>query len=205
MPFVESSDLTSRCLPLSPRTRRARSPFAGMMVLAVAGGCSPMWVNVDYDAHAKFSELKTYDWHEVERAASDDERLRDPGLHEQIRLNVDRSLADRGYRRVASETPDFLVSYHVALRERLTLSTARPRYRYNPGYAPETYMRTYDEGALILEFITPGTTRVIWRGAVQAEIREGITPDKRAARIRKGVHKLLSQFPPPDRVARPGA
>jgi hypothetical protein len=164
-----------------------------------------MWISVDYDPLTKFSVLKTYAWHVVEQAASDDERLRDPALHEQIRVNVERSLADRGYQQVASETPDFLVSYHVALRERLTLSTARPRYRYNPGYTPETYMRTYDEGSLILEFITPGTTRVIWRGAVQAEIREEITPAKRAKRIRKGVHKLLSRFPPPDPVASPGA
>ncbi len=164
-----------------------------------------MWISVDYDRLTKFSVLQTYDWHVAEQVATDDERLRDPALHEQIRVNVERSLADRGYQQVASETPNFLVSYHVALRERLTLSTARPRYRYNPAYAPETYMRTYDEGSLILEFITPGTNRVIWRGAVQAEIREEITPAKRAKRIRKGVHKLLNRFPPSDPAASPGA
>ena len=205
MPSTESRNRTSRRPRPDPWTSRTQPPFWGMMVLAAAGGCSPMWISVDYDPLTKFSVLKTYDWNVVEPTADDDERLQDPALHEQIRVNVERSLADRGYQKAPSETPDFLVGYHVALRERLTLSTARPRYRYNPGYAPETYMRTYDEGSLILEFITPGTTRVIWRGAVQVEIQAEITPAKRAKRIRKGVHKLLNRFPPPDLATSPGA
>jgi hypothetical protein len=55
---------------------------------------------------------------------------------------------------------------------------------------------TYDVGTLLIDFISPQSNNVIWRGSGQSRIQELKTPEERQERIQDAVDRILKQFPP---------
>jgi len=113
---------------------------------------------------------------------------------------------------------DFLVGYHAAIDRRLSVQSMNTYYGYSSGWgwddhrygdgwgyhrawgsAPmsRTYTRYYDEGSLILDFVTPQTRELIWRGAAKAEVDEAYSPSTKREQINEAVRCMLEQFPPP--------
>lgn len=167
----------------------------GLSAIAVAG-CSRMWTVVEIDYLDRSKALRTFDWAIEDPPTTGDERLRDPELRKLVLAALTKEFAERNISQT-SNGPDFLVNFHLAVTERLTASSARPKYRYNPSYAPETYMRTFEEGSLILDIINPNNKRLLWRGVVQTEIEAKPEPEVRAQRIRTAVRTLMRRFPRP--------
>ena len=54
----------------------------------------------------------------------------------------------------------------------------------------------YEEGTLLLDFVSPRDRQLIWRGSAQSRLRDIKTPEKREARVREVVGKILERFPP---------
>ena len=117
--------------------------MTSIMVLALTG-CASMQVQTDYDPGASFGQLSTYDWVDGTGEAEGGPAIRSQLLERRIQNAIDNELARRGYQKVTSSTPDFLVTYHVATEEKHDVSTVERDYDYGGyrgygGYSYPTY------------------------------------------------------------------
>ncbi len=108
--------------------RSFHATLSSFAVFALAG-CATLQVQTDYDPEASLTELSTYDWvdQEVDAYASGDQEadayatgdpaLDSPLLKRHIRDAVEHELGRMGYRKVASDTPDFRIAYRVIAEE----------------------------------------------------------------------------------------
>jgi len=179
--------------------RRSLSVAVCVGLLALAA-CSTVEVNSDWDPGARLDGLHTWAWQSQTPTVTGNARLDDPLVHERIQGAVEKSLAAKGFSKSLSGKPDFWVAYHIALQQKLdahTIYTGYGPYRgwYGVGGA-QTVVDTYDVGTLLIDFISPDSNNVIWRGSGQSRIQELKTPEERQARIQDAVDRILRQFPP---------
>jgi len=176
-----------------------------LLLLATLGGCSGIEVTTDYDPATNFSGYHTYSWIPGHQPRTGDVRLDSSLLHDRIREAVEKHLAAKGYQKVEKTSPDFLVTYHVAVQGRLNLTTMS-NYGYAPGWrggymggaggGTTTYVNEYDEGSIVVDVVNPTTLHLAWRGTARAEVPKTSTPEERTARIDEAVGKILEKFPP---------
>ncbi len=181
---------------MSPLTRA----FSAIVALVALAACTSVEVNSDWDPSASLSGLRTWTWQSATPDVTGNARLDDPLLHARIQSAIDKSLSEKGYAKAPSGKTDFQVAYHVALQQKLdahTIYTGYGPYRgwYGVGGA-ETVVDTYDVGTLLIDFISPESNNVIWRGSGQSRIQELKTPEERQERIQDAVDRILKQFPP---------
>ena len=125
-----------------------------------------------------------------------------------MRETVDRELAARGFRRVETGAPDFVVSYSAVLQRKVTRAdeedeaTAgyyerepkdRPRITENRGEAVEVH--EYTEGRLILDMIDPESQTLLWRGKASDEVFAKDLRLKRRQRVVAAIDRMLKEFP----------
>ena len=181
--------------------------FLGLLI----SGCATVAVNSDYDNAADFSKLKTYQWAAEAQERTGDPRIDNSLTDSRIRRAVDSALGGRGFLKVDSGNPDFLVGYQAAIKKELSVQTVdMPYYTpstrdlatghyYGTNWAhggAQTFVNEYEEGTLYLDIVNPQTKKIMWRGIGKATVLEDAKPEKREARINEGVKKILSQFPP---------
>lgn len=195
----------------------------GVFFCATLSTCTTMDIHSDYDPSMDFSRLKTYAWLERPASEIDDPRVHDEFLASRVRLAVERELVAKGYRKPTSGQPDFLVGYHAAIEKKIDTykinrtytqptypgNLYRP-YRYPNRYpgrypswtvsVPETRVREYDLGTLVLDIIDGASQGPIWRGSAQAEVNFSADPEKRQQRINEAVRRILERFPPTPKV-----
>ena len=180
--------------------------------IAALAGCSTMEISTDFDPTANFAGLKTYAWLDEPRKATGDPRIDDnPFLEGRIHTAVDRELAAKGFVVESSETPDFLVAYHVSLDQQRSVQHLNDYYGYGPGWGytyagarqpgyyaspSSTYVYTYDEGTLILDIVKPEERQLMWRGSARDEVRFSSNPGKESGQLNEAVSRMLEQFPP---------
>lgn len=167
-------------------------------IISIAGGCSPLKVQHDYDTTYDFAKLKTYDW-----AASSPGSEKEELTMRRIEQTVNSQLQAKGYVRSA-ETPDFLVSVQ-GVRKTVSggsvgvgTSVAVPvgsRGSVSVGLG-KSKSRTHEEGTLILEFTDAAAKALIWQGTASATLREAGAPEEQQQRINAVVAELLKKFPP---------
>ena len=177
----------------------ARVTLGSMLALALTA-CSSVSVKQDWDPNAHFAGLKTWAWQSSTPSVTGNARLDDPLLHGRIQSALTNALTAKGYTKAVSGKPDFYVAYHIAIQQKLdaqTIYTGYGPYRgwYGVGGA-QTVVDTYDVGTLLIDFISPETDNVIWRGSAQSRIQELKTPEQRQERIQDAVDRVLAQFPP---------
>lgn len=170
------------------------------MALFALAACSSVEVKADWDPSASFTGLKSWAWQSATPDLTGSSRLDDPLLHARIQSAIEKSLSAKGYAKVTGGQADFQVAYHVAVQEKLdarTIYTGYGPYRgwYGVGGA-QTVVDTYDVGTLLIDFISPQSNNVIWRGSGQSRIQELRTPEERQQRIQDAVDRILRQFPP---------
>ena len=182
------------------------------VLLGALGGCaSSLQIQSEHDPRFDFSSVRTYDWLAIDQPEFDSNtapEFRDPrfeaeALDPPIRAAVDRELAARGYQRV-TESADFLVAYHAALNTAADATRLGDYVTWEmavegtlPGLSTASdYMRIYEQGSVILDFVSPDAKQLLWRGSVQAEIDRSNTQAQRVARINDVIGELLQRFPP---------
>jgi hypothetical protein len=179
--------------------------LGALLSLAIASGCASIRVTHDYDPDANFADLETWQWSEKPRALTGDVRIDDNSLLEgRVHSAVEDVLAKKGYTKIESGKPDFLVVYHAAITEKLDVQVVNDYYGYDPawgwGYQPagwgtRTYVNQYEEGSLILDIVRPDN-HLIWRSTAAAEVGDDRTPEEREERVRASITEMLSRFPP---------
>lgn len=189
--------------------------FCCLLLVVSLSGCASMQVSWDYDANADFSGLHTYDWLPAPELASGDPKVQYDGLLEKrVKAAVEEQLAQKKFER-NEKTPDFLVTYHAAIDDKVSVTYLNDLYGYGPswssgyhyrrhvgGYtAPgrEVLVSEYQLGTLIIDIVRADSKQLIWRGSASDEVRPEDSPEIREKRVGEAVQKIMEQFPPPKR------
>jgi hypothetical protein len=185
----------------------------GVLFIFIAGGCSTMQVKSYSSAQSNLSGLKTYAWAPAPQQPSGNPHIdENPELNKLVRDDIDAELARRGYVHSTDGRPDFLVAYHATLNKKVSVETLDQSSGYEPNYsfdygmrvAPHEdrqavgrkYVDTFNEGTLIIDVVNPKTKQLIWRGTAVDEVNLKNSPERRQAKIKEAVKKILDQFPP---------
>jgi len=150
---------------------------------------------VDQDPAVSLDSYRTYAWSLTQRAPGDVRVT--PALREQIRDEIDRLLADKGYVLVDTDA-DFSVLYQVTIEAETIVQTLDWYSGSNfkdSLVQPGPSQRRYEEGMLIIDVMDGETERLIWRGTATAEVRGRASPEDRSDRAAEAVRKVLAQFP----------
>ncbi len=175
---------------------RPRANAAVITLLSVLlGGCAGIAIEAEQDPAVTFDEYRTYEWVSTLRAPVDVRVT--PTLRAQIRDDIDRHLADKGYLRVNADG-DFGVAYHVTIDGETNVQQLSGYYgsAWKGDWVESgRYVRRYEEGTLIVDVLDGGSGRLIWRGSAMAEVRQRASLEDRSARVAEAVRKVLERFP----------
>ena len=181
-----------------------QSRFRALVPAALlALGCASLPIETDYDPAFDFGGYKRFAWLSEKSPITGDVRLDNPLLHERLRQAIQQTLTAAGFEQVEAGSGDFRVGYHLSLQQRLDVSTLDRHYGYGPaanrwGYGPpETIVREYEEGTLVIDVVDARSDRLVWRGAAHGRMRESTTPEDRRQRAHQVVAAILERFPPP--------
>lgn len=181
-------------------------------------GCSSMSIRSDYDPTADFSELRTWAWLERGSATARDPRVDTPLVEARIRASVSEVLEAKGYAQDPA-APDFFVTYHLAVADRVAVREVDDYAGYGPGWdrrigahrgsaaagtGAYAVVEEYQEGSLTLDVSLPERAgpgqepamRLVWRGSADARLETDPDPDRSAERVREAVTRILERFPP---------
>ena len=164
--------------------------FLPLLLLFVLASCSSVRVNADYDKKATFDSYKSYAYlksgiDKVEISELDKKR---------ILYAIDDVMTTKGFTK--SENPDILISFFTTERERVDVYNS---FGFGWGWNPYwgmgySYPVSSTEGTLILDFIDAKTKELIWQGQGTGYLTQNV--DKKDARVKEFVSKILEQYPP---------
>jgi hypothetical protein len=165
-----------------------------LFLLFILTSCSSVRVNVDYDKKANFESYKTYAYlksavDKVEISDLDKKRI----LH-----SIEDAIVTKGLTK--SETPDILVSIFTKENQRVDVYH-NSGFGWGMGWGYSPYMglgfnSTYitPEGTLYIDLIDAKTKELVWQGEGNGYLTKN--SQKKDARIKEFVDKILSQYPP---------
>ena len=159
------------------------------------GACASMAIQADQDPAVSLDSFGTYVWSSFQRTPGDVRVT--PALNAQIRDDIDRHLADKGYDRVDSGA-DFNVSYQVTIEGETVVQTLG--YYSGSNFSdnlaqPGNAARRYEEGTLIIDALDGESERLFWRGSAVAEVRQRVSIEDRSARVAQAVREVMERFP----------
>jgi len=169
-----------------------------LLVILILGliDCSTLSVNTKHEQSVSFSDLKTYDWMPTPQKLIDDPRVDWKLLESRVHTAVDKELSAKGFSRLTSGSPDFLVGYQATLDKKVVTTSLdySSRYRYTrpPGWASFEY----EEGTLILDIVESKTRKLIWQGTARDEVGFSRSPEEKQEQINEAVRLMLENFPP---------
>ena len=168
-----------------------------VFLLLILASCSTVSVYSDYDKNVDFAPYKTYDFFKpgidmVEISDLDKRRI----LHA-----IDEEMQAKGFTK--SENPDLLVNIFTKSREQVNVNQFSAGWGYGWGWGWNPYMMyggnqttvsTSTEGTLFIDLIDAKKKEMIWQGEGIGTLTKNI--DKKDARVKEIVSKVLAQYPP---------
>lgn len=167
------------------------------LVLLAFIDCSSLKTSHDYDPTVDFNALKTFDWIPMEGNSGGSELT-----VKRIVQSVNNALAAKGLT-PRQEDPDFMIGMQVSgitsyggstgLGVSVGVPVGKTHVRVGGG---RSKAREKYEGTLLLDFINPKNSSLIWRGTATDAINPNASPQEQQEVIGKAVSHMLSQFPP---------
>jgi hypothetical protein len=115
-----------------------------------------------------------------------------------LQQEIQSLLEARGYRFTSSaaEADHGLVAV-IVLGEGLTARNVLQEFRLTPSFNPD---RRYEKGTIVVAIYRTADEKVMWRGAIQANVDLDLPPEERRSRIREHAGRLLGKIPdrPPE-------
>lgn len=163
-----------------------------VLFIATLASCSSVRVNSDYDKKADFGSYKTYAYLKsgVDKAEiSDLDKKR-------ILYSIDEVMAAKGFTK--SDNPAILVSIFTKESQRVDIYQNNSfGWGWNPYWGMGmnySNVNTTPEGTLFIDLIDAKTKELIWQGEGTGYLTKNT--DKKDARIKEFVGKILDQYPP---------
>jgi hypothetical protein len=175
----------------------SRSLLIVLIGVALAA-CRSVQVMVDFDPEEDFSVYRTYAWLPGSAEQSGNLAVELPLIDTRLRQAVDRTLAEKGFEKRESGQPDLYVAYHLSVESKLDVYTV-DRYYGRHGYAmgvPETRVKQYDEGTLVIDVADARKKELVWRGVGIKRVRSHPKPEQTTAAVNQAVAEILASFPP---------
>jgi hypothetical protein len=189
-----------------------KSDKLGFLGLVVAIFClsacaTKPYVATDYEESYNFAALKTFSV-KAAKPENKEDILVSPFTLSHIHALVNSELSKRYQSVGENASPDFLVTYHVVMEEKLDPNTYDEMYGYGfwgRGYrypSPLFYrpsmgtVRVYNQGSLIIDMVDAKTQQPIWRGVSEKRLNKSLSPQKQREILTGAVMEVLAQFPP---------
>jgi hypothetical protein len=165
-----------------------------MLVTLLFEGCSSLHVSSDYDTSFNMKTLKQF--YIVHNAT----KRRDTLTINRIDTAITSELQKKGYKVTSKEEANFLVYYHIDIKNKTQVVTDYQSmgmypYRYRGMMIPTTRTYNYDEGKLIVDMVDPRDNNIIYRMSVKDQLKTFDTPKERTEYINKVIKTLLEKFP----------
>ena len=165
-------------------------------MLFILASCSSVRVNADYDKKVDFNQYKTYAYI---KASIDKVEISDLDK-KRILYAIDDALAAKGFTK--SDNPDMLVSIFTKESERVDVYNNNMwgmgfgwGWGWNPWWGMNyNSVYTTPEGTLFIDLFDAKTKDMIWQGEGSGYLTKNT--DKKDARIKEFVDKILEQYPP---------
>jgi hypothetical protein len=163
-----------------------------LATLALAG-CATMRVGSFVERGTNFTGYRTYTWAAAAQLTTGDPRL-DNNEFFQARLQsaVENGLGGRGFEKVESGQPDFVLHYHASVTQRVDAGGVDDRY----GYCEDCSPSVFDAGTLTLDLVDARTNRLVWRGWAESTF-DGVIDNQQwlERRIDEAVGRILQTLP----------
>lgn len=177
-----------------------------LSLLVLAGCASQPHVETDYLADFDFSSLRTFDVAQTKQDTKED-ILISPFTLTHIHSTLEAELGKRYQSVTTGSKPDFVVSYHVVIEEKIDPRSYDDLYGfgyYGRGYryprplfyGTNTGLRVYNQGSLIIDVVDARTDKPIWRGVSEKRLSRGMAPQQQREVLSRAVTEVVAQFPP---------
>lgn len=162
--------------------------------------CAGLKVERDYDTSVNFQTLNTYAW----QPRTGKEKGEGSLLDSRVRDAVNSELMEKGYRKVAADKADYLVSYHYTVagedepnRVRTSVGVGGGSGGTFGGIGLSIGLgRDKERSILGIDVIDPGNGKLLWRGVARQRPLTQSDPAKTTAKINETVEAILLEFPP---------
>lgn len=155
--------------------------------------CKP--VEMDYDSRTNFTKYKTYNYYPKMRS----------GLNElndsRMRRAVDQVLREKGF--VKSNNPDVLINYYTKQTKKPSYSSLGVGVGRSIGRRGGINLNTRVPiggnrklQQITFDIIDKEQDKMVWQGAMKADVKEGGSVASRDAQYLRNISKLLRNFPP---------
>jgi hypothetical protein len=172
------------------------SLFITLLSLVLLTGCSVVEVNYDYDTEADFASLKKYDWLTISPELNSETLIA-----QRLENAINGNLQSKGFV-FSTEDPDFVIALHGFKEfKRDVMYFQDSSYGGYREYGSHWYgggvgVFEYEEGTIIIDFVSTTTKNLIWRGTGIGIVAPDLYPQARDERINKAIFELLENFPP---------
>ncbi len=204
-----SINVTVEFVMLKPNTKTKINILGFVFLTLFVTGCATKpRVSTDYEDNYNFSALKTFSVKDT-RQDTKENLLISPFTLSHIHTLVNTELSKRYESATGDAIPDFYVSYHVIMEEKLDPYVYDDLYGY--GYWGRGYrypssifyhprfgggMSVYNQGSLIIDMVDAKTQQPIWRGVSQKRLSRNLSPQKQRQILASAVLEVIAQFPP---------
>jgi hypothetical protein len=161
--------------------------FISLLFLFALYSCSTVRVVSDYDSVTDFTKYKTFAFHKpgIDKAKiSDLDKKR-------IMRQIEANLKAKGM--TLSNEPDLLVSLFTKEKERIDVYNNN--FGYGAWYGGGTSVTSTPEGTLYIDLIDRSKNELVWQGIGKGDLIMS-SVEKKEARIKDIVTKILAQYPP---------
>lgn len=182
--------------------QRALTLSATLLIL-LAGCATGPSIRSDYDRSADFAAYQTYDF---ASELGTDRAGYSTLITSHFKRAVGKELEARGYRR-AEASPDLLVNFFVAIRERTdvrrtpapTFGVGYYGYRYGlytawPLYPTDVRTVTYKTGTANVDLIDAKRKQLVWEGIAEGRVTDAALENPGTA-IEGVVAELFERYP----------
>ncbi len=165
-----------------------------LMILIVAGPVWAMKVQTFYRQGADFSQYKTYALTVPEPDPKKDPDGHSKRIWQQIRAAAAETLEGQGLVEVEPDKADL----HFIYAGSVTAGAYGAFWEGTGAYSGLTLgsAKSYAAGTVVLEFLSPESNDVIWRGAADPGFGQMDDFDKILKQVDKTVRKILKSYPP---------
>lgn len=168
----------------------------------IASACSSVNVKYDFDKGANFARLQSYQWiaQPDTQNISPVKKRRRVFLDSAIKNAANKELAAKGFRLNPAD-PDFLVIYHIDIKDQVNLSDWGYSHSGDWSYwglgGRDVDVQQYREGVLMIDVADAASRQLIWRGFAQEALPEKMPPPEEVQKkVDKLVTAILEKFPP---------
>ena len=172
------------------------SILVGLIIAITA--CSTINISTDYDLTRDFSNYKTYRWAKKKERDPNDVLSKNIRLRKTIQAAIDKELQKKGFEKITSGKPDFVIIIHGGLKKRVNVYHYGG-YWYHPWWGPYggyTTVSHYREGSLVIDIVDAAEKELSWRGVITGITKYDVNPANLTEDIQNIISIALKDFPP---------